>query len=72
MVFAAIKVAMMLLMIALGICAAAGVFHQPTYTTQNLSISHAFQDAASDPYGYAEAFLFVLWAYSGFDQPNYV
>jgi amino acid transporter len=70
--FAAVKVAMMVMMIILGILAVAGVFHQPTYASENLAPSKAFKDAASDPYGYADAFLFILWAYSGFDQPNYV
>jgi amino acid transporter len=70
--FAAIKVAIMLLIIILGICAYSGVFHQPTYAVENLAPSKSFRDASSDPYGYAAAFMSVLWAYSGFDQPNYV
>ncbi|KAJ9645212.1 hypothetical protein H2199_003218 [Coniosporium tulheliwenetii] len=68
---AAIKIMMMLLIIITGICAFAGVFGQPTSASDNLAPSKSFDNAAADPYGHVEAFLAVIFAYSGFDQPTY-
>ncbi|OCL12418.1 amino acid transporter [Glonium stellatum] len=69
-----IKVLILLLIIVTGICAYAGVFHTRARDTasDNLSTKHAFADAASDPYGYAQAFLAIIFAYAGFEQPNSV
>jgi len=69
-----IKVLILLLIIVTGICAYAGVFHTKArdIASDNLSTKHAFADAASDPYGYAQAFLAIIFAYSGFEQPNSV
>jgi amino acid transporter len=71
-VFAIIKVLMLLMIIVTGICAWAGAFKTTNYANENMAANHAFADPAEDPYGYAKAFLAVIFAWSGFDQPNYV
>jgi hypothetical protein len=70
--FAVIKVMMLLLIIITGICAWAGAFDTQTYAVDNMAVNHAFADPANDSYGYTKAFLAVIFAWSGFDQPNYV
>lgn len=70
--FALIKVLMLLLIILTGICAWAGAFHTPNYAGDNMAINHSFADSSNDSYGYTQAFLAVIFAWSGFDQPNYV
>jgi len=69
---ALIKVLMLLMMIVTAICACAGVFKTKNYAIENMTANHAFADPAKDSYGYVKAFLAVLFAWSGFDQPNYV
>jgi amino acid permease len=73
---AVIKVLMLLLIIITGICAWAGAFNTPNSNansvSQNLAVSHSFANPSNDSYGYAQAFLAVIFAWSGFDQPNYV
>lgn len=71
-VFALIKVMMLLLIIITGICAWAGAFDTTTYAVDNMAVNKAFEEPADDSYGYTKAFLAVLFAWSGFDQPNYV
>jgi L-asparagine transporter-like permease len=71
-IFALIKVLMLLLIIITGICAWAGVFHTPNYASDNMALNHSFADSSNDSYGYTQAFLAVIFAWSGFDQPNYV
>lgn len=70
--FALIKVLMLLLIIIAGICSWAGAFNTPNYAVENMSVSNSFKEPAADPYGYSKAFLAVIFAWSGFDQPNYV
>jgi L-asparagine transporter-like permease len=70
--FAVIKVLMLTMMIIIGFCAWGGVFHTPNYATQNMAAQNAFKDASNDSYGYVSAFLSVIFAWSGFDQPTYV
>jgi len=69
-IFALIKVLMLLLIIITGICAWAGAFHTPTYASDNMALNHSFADSSNDSYGYTQAFLAVIFAWSGFDQPN--
>ena len=71
-VFALIKVLMLLLIIVTGICAGAGAFKTPNYASDNMALNHAFANSSNDSYGYTQAFLAVIFAWSGFDQPNYV
>jgi hypothetical protein len=70
--FAFIKVLMLLLIIITGICAWAGAFHTRNYASDNMAFDHAFANSSNDSYGYTQAFLAVIFAWSGFDQPNYV
>jgi amino acid transporter len=69
---ALIKVLMLLLVVIAGICSWAGAFDTPNYAVENMSINNSFSDPASDPYGYSKAFIAVIFAWTGFDQPNYV
>ena len=69
---ALIKVMMLLLIIITGICSWAGAFKNPNHAVKNMSISNSFKEPASEPYGYSKAFLAVMFAWTGFDQPNYV
>jgi L-asparagine transporter-like permease len=71
-VFALLKVLILLLIIITGICAWGGAFHTKTYAVENLAAKSAFADVSQDSYGYVQAFLAVVFAWSGFDQPNYV
>jgi L-asparagine transporter-like permease len=66
-IFALIKVLMLLLIIVTGICAWAGAFYTTTYAVDNMSSNRAFADSSNDPYGYTQAFLAVIFAWSGFD-----
>ncbi|KAH8594199.1 high affinity methionine permease [Bisporella sp. PMI_857] len=70
--FAIIKVMMLVLIILTGICAWAGAFHTETYANDNMAVNKAFAEPAEDSYGYTKAFLAVIFAWNGFDQPNYV
>lgn len=70
--FAVIKVMMLLLIIITGICAWAGAFHTKTFAVDNMAVDHAFANPNDDSYGYTKAFLSVIFAWTGFDQPNYV
>lgn len=70
--FAVIKVLMLLLVIITGICAWAGAFKTKNYANENMAVNYAFKDPASDSYGYSKAMLAVIFAWSGFDQANYV
>jgi L-asparagine transporter-like permease len=69
---ALIKVLLLLMVIVTGICAWAGAFKTNNYVSDNMALGNSFADPAHDSYGYAQAFLAVLFAWSGFDQPNYV
>jgi hypothetical protein len=69
--FAIVKVLTLVLIIVTAICALAGVFGANA-AKQNLSVQNSFASASQDSYGYAQAFLAVLFACAGFEQPNYV
>jgi hypothetical protein len=71
-VFALVKVCMLLMMIIVGICAWGGAFDLENYARENLAAENSFARPASDSYGYVKAFLSMIFAWSGFDQPNYV
>jgi amino acid transporter len=70
--FALIKVLILTLMVILGFCAWGNVFESRSYANENMSVSNSFDNVASEPYGYVSAFLSVIFAWSGFDQPTYV
>jgi amino acid transporter len=71
-VFALLKILILVLIIITSICALAGAFHGTSSAEQNLSIHNSFANASQDSYGYTQAFLSVLFASAGFEQPNYV
>lgn len=69
--FAVVKVLMLLLIIIVGILAGAGVWHT-NHASENMALDNSFDNVTNDTYGYSEAFLGVIFAYSGFNQANYV
>ncbi|PKS10922.1 hypothetical protein jhhlp_002680 [Lomentospora prolificans] len=81
-VLAIIKVGILLLIIATAIAVAAGGFHDqsgaevPNYIGHNTGRENSFKyisdKASGEANGYAQAFLSIVFAFSGFDQPNYV
>jgi len=60
------------MMVIIGFCAWGGAFKTKNYATQNMAAQNAFKAPATEPYGYVQAFLSVVFAWSGFDQPTYV
>ena len=70
--FAIIKVSMLLLIIITGFIDLGGGFRSRQAASKNFNVDNAFKDTADDPYGFAESFLAVVFAYSGFNQANYV
>ena len=70
--FAVIKILVLTMIVIIGFCAWGGAFKTKNYATENMAAQHAFEHPASEPYGYVRAFLSVIFAWSGFDQPTYV
>ncbi|KAF2103718.1 amino acid transporter [Rhizodiscina lignyota] len=77
-ILAVVKLCILLLIIIATIIYGAGGFpntpgvdRQET-TTENLVASHSFKGASTEANGYAQAFLAIIFAFSGFEQPNYV
>lgn len=70
--FAMVKILILLLIIITGFIALGGGFRTHQAASQNFNVHNAFKDKANDPYGFAESFLAVVFAYSGFNQANYV
>ncbi|KAH8703794.1 amino acid/polyamine transporter I [Talaromyces proteolyticus] len=72
-VFALIKLLMLLLIILLGFMSIGGnVFKTPPPDSENLSPTNSFKNPQKEAYGYAEAYLAVIFAFGGFSQANYV
>ncbi|SPO05464.1 related to high affinity methionine permease [Cephalotrichum gorgonifer] len=75
---ALVKVGILLLIIITAIAVAAGGFKDvngdavPNVISENTSRTNAFMDASNEANGYAQAFLSIVFAFSGFDQPNFV
>lgn len=70
---AIVKLMILLLIIVVAIVVAArGLPKTPNLINQNTNASKAFADASTDANGYAQAFLSIIFAFSGFEQPNYV
>jgi len=77
--FGVVKVAMLVAMFVLGVAFACGAWGGPgadpkpvNIASDNLSIHNSTADALGSAYGYAEAFLAVLFAFGGFNQATYV
>jgi len=72
-IFGVVKVCMLVTMFVLGMAFAGGGFGGPNnIASDNLSIHKSTANALDSAYGYAEAFLAVLFAFGGFNQATYV
>ncbi|KAJ0311562.1 hypothetical protein Brms1b_008233 [Colletotrichum noveboracense] len=70
---AVIKIMIMLLIIVAAIVVGAGGLPKTqNVIEQNTSPKTSFADATKDANGYAQAFLAIIFTFSGFEQPNYV
>lgn len=71
--FGSIKLAILFGIFIIGVIYAGGGLGGSTRTaSQNLSVHTSVGNPLNDAYGYAEAFLAVLFAYGGFNQATYV
>ncbi|OAL26972.1 hypothetical protein AYO22_03916 [Fonsecaea multimorphosa] len=71
--FGTVKFFMLIALFILGVVYAAGGFGGNDQTAaNNLSVHNSFKGAATSSYGYAEAFLGIIFAIGGFNQANYV
>lgn len=83
-VFATIKVLILLLFIITGFVALGNGFKpsdtakldgfvtNSTVASNNFDTSKSFKDKSGGSYGYVESFLAIIFAFSGFNQANYV
>ncbi|KAF2457315.1 amino acid permease-domain-containing protein [Lineolata rhizophorae] len=72
-ILAIMKVCILLLIVIAAIIFGSGGFkNSQVQTTQNLDAQNSFDGASSEANGYAHAFLAIIFAFSGFEQPNYV
>jgi amino acid transporter len=71
-VLAIVKIMILLLIVVVAIVVAAGGLDTTNVISTNTKPSKAFDNALSDANGYAQAFLAIIFAFSGFEQPNYV
>ncbi|TQN73470.1 High-affinity methionine permease, partial [Colletotrichum shisoi] len=70
---AIVKIMIMLLIIIAAIVVGAGGFPETTNVIgANTSPKNSFKNASQEVNGYAQAFLAVIFTFSGFEQPNYV
>ncbi|KAF1817012.1 amino acid transporter [Eremomyces bilateralis CBS 781.70] len=75
---AVVKICMLLLIIIAAIIYGAGGFPETTGINRqdtvnlNLGASTSFKSSSSEASGYAQAFLSIIYAFNGFEQPNYV
>jgi len=76
--FGFVKIAMLIMLFVVGIASAAGAFKGNQFekpaevAKENFDVHNAFSGASTESYGYAEAFLAILFAFGGFNQANYV
>ncbi|KAL2194016.1 amino acid permease-domain-containing protein [Corynascus similis CBS 632.67] len=78
-VLALVKVGILLLLIGMACAVAAGSVRSVSTGSEvsnefhnNTSPSTAFANATGEANGYAQAFLSIIYAFNGLDQPNYV
>ncbi|KAK2812056.1 hypothetical protein FQN50_001766 [Emmonsiellopsis sp. PD_5] len=70
---AIIKLAILLLIIIAAIVAGAGGFpNTQSQASVNFDTQNSFQNASTHANDYANAFLLIIFTFSGFEQPNYV
>ncbi|OAT03341.1 high affinity methionine permease [Blastomyces gilchristii SLH14081] len=71
--FAMVKLAMLFLILIAAIVAATGAFPQTeSAATKNFDPETSFRGASTQANDYANAFLLIIFTFSGFEQPNYV
>lgn len=71
--FALIKILILTMIIIIGFISIGGkVFGVESPAGTNLNPENIFQTARNEPYGYAQAYLGVAFAFGGFNQANYV
>jgi amino acid transporter len=72
-VFAFVKISILVMIIIIGFVSIGGkVFGVEPPAGANLDPHDSFLEAQTDPYGYASAYLAVVFAFGGFNQANYV
>lgn len=72
-VFALIKVLILIMIIIIGFTSIGGaVFGGVSPAGANLDTHNSFSAASGEPYGYALAYLSVVFAFGGYNQANYV
>ena len=72
-VFAMIKILILFLIIIVGFISIGGnVFGVDPPAPSNFDTHNSFSGAQQEPYGYALAYLSVIFAFGGFNQANYV
>ncbi|TDZ19080.1 High-affinity methionine permease [Colletotrichum orbiculare MAFF 240422] len=70
---AVVKIMIMLLIIVTAVVVGAGGFPKTANVIdQNTSPKTSFTGGSSEANGYAQAFLAIIFTFSGFEQPNYV
>lgn len=71
--FGAVKLVMLFVVFVMGVIyAAGGLGGSNEVAAANLSVHNSTKNPLHGAYGYAEAFLAVLFAYGGFNQATYV
>lgn len=70
--FATIKVFILLVIVVTGFVSLCGGFKNKAVAAENFNVHNAFKNLEKDSYGFAEAFLAIIYAYGGFSQANYV
>lgn len=71
--FAIFKVAILLAIIIIGFAIAGGAhFGGGSSQTANFNVDTSFNNPSRDVASYTDSFYFILYAYSGFQQPFYV
>jgi amino acid transporter len=72
-VFAFVKISMLVMIILIGFVSIGGkVFGAESTAGANLDPHSTFSGVQTDAYGYASAYLAVVFAFGGFNQANYV
>ncbi|EDN02386.1 predicted protein [Histoplasma mississippiense (nom. inval.)] len=72
-ILAMIKLAMLFMIVITAIVAATGAFPQTeSAAAKNFDSKNSFRKASTQANDYANAFLLIIFTFSGFEQPNYM
>ncbi|EEH04696.1 high affinity methionine permease [Histoplasma capsulatum G186AR] len=72
-ILAMIKLAMLFMIVITAIVAATGAFPQTeSAAAKNFNSKNSFRKASTQANDYANAFLLIIFTFSGFEQPNYM